>query len=394
MIKVQFDQNLNSEVKRFAHGFVSNVLQACDPAKLLRQHIDFDAFTKNTHILAFGKASLAMATECAAQLGTRCGGGVVLAPEQFIREHDNGLLHIYPADHPLPTLRNIQATQALVDYARSIPMSDQCIVCISGGGSAHLCSPSPGFTLDEIIETTGALNAQGADIRELNQRRRSMETLKNGGLARLLVHVDHCEAIVLSDVLGNDLETIASGPMYSGSSNIHHHIIGDHHTALHAASQYFQRQLQLESTVQGGVHGAAIDVGREFGRRFRESSQDQAHLIGGETTVRVSFTTSVGGPALEVILSTAIELTQNSNEISNWVVIGLATDGIDGPSEAAGAVVTSAMMADPIQFDRAHDALKRHDTLPFLDSIGSVFWTGPTGTNLNDVFAVCRWIPS
>lgn len=394
MINVRFDPKLSSTTQRFTHELVSAVLEGCDPGKLLREHTDLKAFNRRTHILAFGKASLAMATECAKLLGTRCGGGVVLAPEQLIRDQRHDLLDLYPVDHPLPTLRNIQATHALVDYARSIPSSDQCIVCISGGGSAHLCSPAPGYTLDQIIETTRALNARGDDIHTLNESRRAMDSLKGGGLARILDHVDHCEAIVLSDVLGNNLETIASGPMLFPQSNIQHQLIGDHLTALESAAAFFEQRDFRVPSMDGNVHGFAADVGRDLARGYKSDSDaantdHQVHLIAGETTVPAKGAAGVGGPALEVVLNTAFELCHSSRILNDWLVIGIATDGMDGPSEAAGAVLSRSMLSDPDCRRRGSKALQDHDTLPFLGSLGSVFWTGPTGTNLNDVYVVC-----
>lgn len=390
MIPIRFREQLNPELREFAQDFVQTVLKACDPAILIRDQFAFDQFSSKTHVLAFGKASAAMATECVSQLGSRFAGGVVLAPEETIPVQHHELLRFLAADHPIPTQQNIDATLQLVQYARSISSEDHCIVCISGGGSAHLCSPAVGVTLEQIVSMTKVLNAQGVAIDTLNRSRKSMETLKSGGLARELNHVELCEAVVLSDVLGNDFSTIASGPMWDKTINVPHCLIGDHHTPLSAAAKYIDSRFENHPIAHDMIQGAATLEGQRLASRYLEQNGITPHLIAGETTVEAQSSSGVGGPTLELVLSTAVELARSTIDIQDWIVMGFATDGIDGPSGAAGALVSSEMLTDSDSLEAAADALQRHDTLPFLESISATIWTGPTGTNVNDVCLVCR----
>ncbi|MBO6512993.1 MAG: DUF4147 domain-containing protein [Phycisphaerales bacterium] len=393
MSSIRFSDELNAELVDFSRGFVEHVLGKCDPSRLIHAKIDLSDWTRPTHIIAFGKASVAMSNAIAELLADRLAGGVVLAPESTIPEVGLPHFRYFGVDHPIPTQRNVDAALHVAEYARSIPSDHDCVVCVSGGGSAHLCLPKEGVTLCEIVEQTDRLNTSGSAIHELNMYRRSAEQLKSGGLARLLNHVHHCETVVLSDVLGNDLETIASGPLYDREQLIEHRIIGDHTTALSAAAEYLKCVDGRDPITTPMASGSSSDLGRALARAFRNDPDQLAQVIAGETTVQADAESGVGGPTLELVLSSAVELSQSPSLVNEWVVIGFATDGVDGPSQAAGAVVHPEMLTYRSTLTSALDALENHDTLPFLDSIGATFRTGPTGTNLNDVCAVCRFPP-
>ncbi|MBL4808890.1 MAG: DUF4147 domain-containing protein [Phycisphaerales bacterium] len=385
MIPIELSTKLDIAVQKFTREFVSHILTRCDPGMLVSESADFTQFTEQTHVLAFGKASAKMAQACERGLGQHFAGGVVLAPDsQIPHPLTDSRFQYHGVDHPSPTSRNVAATEALVRYARSIPVSHNCIVCISGGGSAHLCSPKPGITLEQITETASALNARGASIHELNELRRGLETLKAGGLAEVLGHVHYCHAIVLSDVLDDDLDTVASGPMMNPEYVVGHEIVGNHRTALDAAAEFVGRdEIGLS---RSGISGESSDQGRTLAGAYRKFGP-VACLIAGETTVDASSTSGVGGPCLELVLACALQLAELG--CADWVALGLATDGIDGPTDAAGAVITAKMLACPERQLAARKALLGHNTLPFLDSIHATIGTGPTGTNLNDLCCVC-----
>jgi len=385
MSPIDLSTKLDPEVQRFTRAFATYVLSRCDPGKLVSESVDFTRFDSPTHVLGFGKASAKMAMACVQELGPRFAGGVVLTPEALIPDpapHD--ALRYFGVDHPASTARNMIATEALAQYAGLIPAEHDCIVCVSGGGSAHLCSPKPGVTLDQIIETTNTLNAGGASIHELNEARRSLENLKGGGLADILVRVGHCEAAVLSDVLDDDLNTIASGPMVNPGYPVEHTIIGNHRTALAAAEEFVGGH--GVGICKPGISGDSSERGRDLTRAYQESNPVSC-LFSGETTVDASGTAGVGGPCMEMTLACALELAESDQ--SDWVTLGLATDGVDGPTDAAGAVITCEMLSGSVRRLDARRALDNHDTLPFLNSIHATIHTGPTGTNLNDLFLVC-----
>ena len=382
MTEVQLSSMLDPAVARFARGCAEHILKSCDPGNLIDQQINFGAFTTPTHVLGFGKASVEMVHACALNLGDRFVGGIVLGPDDLLPA-DKAYTSIayFGVDHPAPTKRNLAATRALVDYARSIPTDNSCLVCISGGGSAHLCSPKPGVTLEEIINTTTKLNASGATIHELNHARRALEILKGGGLAATLAHVHQCQAIVLSDVLNDDLDIIASGPMMSPDHPIKHTIIGNHRTALEAGAAFIREFGEEIGPFESEISGESSVQGIALADRY-QTAQSPC-LIAGETTVNAGASTGIGGPTLELTLACALRLTEL--KLTDWIVLGLATDGIDGPTDAAGSVITSDMLVSPDRHAAARHALATHDTLRFLDSIHVTIRTGPTGTNLNDL---------
>ncbi len=382
MTAINLSSSLDPGVQRVARALIGEVLRACDPAELVRASIDFEQYDSPTHVLAFGKASAGMTKACIEGLADLFAGGIVLCPDAIIPQTQDDCLRYFGVDHPSPTTRNVEATSVLAEYARSIPAPDSCIVCISGGGSAHLCSPRPGVTLEEIVQTTKSLNASGATIHELNQARRSLETLKAGGLAELLSHVRHCSAVVLSDVLGDDLNTIASGPMLSKKHPVEHTVVGNHRTALDAAVRFFESLGAPIGFYADMVSGDSSEQGRLLAKRFLESNSS-ACVIAGETTVDVGESSGIGGPCMETMLSSAVHLAESGEQ--DWVCIGLATDGIDGPTEAAGGVVTNDMIESQATRLSAKSAITNHDVLGFLDSIGGGIRTGPTGTNLNDL---------
>lgn len=385
MTAITLSPSLDPDVQRVGRELIGEVLRACDPGVLVRWAVDFDPFDSPTHVLAFGKASAGMARACAQGLEDRFAGGIVLCPDAMVPESRDQRVRYFGVDHPSPTARNVEATKSLVEYARSIPSTDACIVCISGGGSAHLCSPRSGVTLEQIVQTTKALNASGATIHELNQARRSLETLKAGGLADLLSGVQRCSAVVLSDVLGDDLSTIASGPMVNPAHPVEHAIVGNHGTALNAAIRFFEStgiRVGFQSDMVSGESGAQ---GRLLAERFLGSNRS-ACVIAGETTVDVGESCGMGGPCMETMLACVVSLAESGD--SDWVCIGLATDGIDGPTDAAGGILTGEMMTSLANQQVARKLLADHNTLAFLDTIGGTIRTGPTGTNLNDLCLV------
>ncbi len=376
MNTIRFQLGLDPRVQAIAAGLIEHTLRSCAPETLL-DNASIQIPHRPTHILAFGKASIGMARWFADALADRLVGGVVLAPEELIVPIHPRVITL-AADHPHPTQRNIEAAARLRVYAESIPAGDACIVCISGGGSAHLCSPRPGVTLEQIIETTRSFNESGATIQELNAIRKQFETLKAGGLGDLLAHCPDTRVYLISDVIGDDLGTIASGPMMTESHPPLHLILGNHTTPAAA----LRAQLGTDTIVQTGITGDAQIQGKALAESFLRTGTTT--IYAGETTVDVHDSGGIGGPCMEASLACALALAQ-ANETS-WMVLGLATDGIDGPSDACGSIIAPAMItASP-----ARHALQNHDTLAYLDSIGATIRTGPTGTNVNDLVLVLK----
>ncbi len=397
MRTIQFQPGLDHASRTRAEGLVGAVLHACDPGIALKKRYHSPAHTRPTHILAFGKASIPMTHAAIERLGSRFARATVLAPPALCARASfkSGSIELLPADHPLPTQRNIDAARTLAEHARSIPYDHNAMVLISGGGSAMLCAPKPRVTLDQIIETTDRLLRSGAPIAEINAARARLETLKGGGLARLLAHVHRTHAYVLSDVIGDDLRTIASGPLIDSlPPRIPHTIIAGNDTAIDAACAWSAHR-EIECVSAGRrVVGSASDEGRALARALIDPPIPApigvclAVCLGGEPTVDTGDATGIGGPALELALAGAVELSKSA---LNWSIITLTTDGVDGPTDAAGAIITRDMLRDPELIAAAQTALAQHNALPVCDTLGATIRTGPTGTNVNDIALAIRW---
>lgn len=412
------------------NAIVARVLDACDPARAVADAWPADLDGPVT-LVALGKASVAMARAAVDQL-SRAVGGVVVHPADGQAQGLPASLAVYEADHPIPTQRNLVAARAVEACIRGLRSGSTLLMLISGGGSAHLCMPSRGLTLEDLSAVTRDLLLAGATIEQLNAVRKHCEQLKGGRLAALAASAGvRIRALVLSDVPGDPLDAIASGPAapdpttYAQAlaalevtgcvrshravadhltqgvagdlaetpnpgdpifAHVEHTIIANNATAVDAAARACE---QLGLTVVDrrlGVRGEAQAVGAQLAESLAQAHVSVhtpiAIVWGGETTVAVGDATGVGGRCQEAALAAAIAL----DGTADLAVMTLATDGVDGPTDAAGAVVTSQTLAraQALGIDLA-DTLTRHDSHGALDRLGCLIRTGPTGTNLNDV---------
>ncbi len=419
--------------------FVDAALQAADPARALAAHWPpgLAADGGPLYLVGAGKASL----EMAARFVELCGGGladgaVAVVPERLERlERAPGRFRAYPAAHPLPDERNVRAALAIADVARGASRGGALVALISGGGSAHLTLPADGLSLADLQTITGALLRAGAAIPELNAVRKHCEKLKGGELARL-AHPAPVHAFVLSDVIGDPLDVIASGPFAPDSTtyadaldvlrrfglldaapaltahleagargerpenakpgdplfeSVSHTIVGSNRLALEAVGEQARGAGWLVLGVEEGISGEA----REQGARLagiahslpQEAARPACYLAGGETTVTVRGN-GVGGRNLELALAAAIAL----DGLERVALAAFATDGVDGPTDAAGAIVTGETAArarslglEPGSF------LADNDSYTFFEKVGGLIQTGPTGTNVNDIALVLAY---
>lgn len=353
---------------------------------------------------------------------------------------------IHPCDHPFPTPANMVAARSVEAWMHACPASATLLALISGGASAYLCSPAHGVTLEDVVAITRALQRAGATIRELNTVRKHVETLKGGRLAQAC-NAGNIEALVMSDVLGDPLDVIASGPLSPDPTTFR--------DALSVLDRFGLRRVarsitaHLEAGARGEhpetpkresdlgravaitivasntlvvddvvavlrdagvasvqarerVQGEARDVARELvaqARALRDRGNDAgegfplaACVFGGEWTVTVdahgSHASGVGGPSQELALAALLGLAP-SDRVG---VATLSTDGVDGPTDAAGALVMPEHLekASRLGVD-LRAALARHDSHRALDALGVLHRTGPTGTNLNHVAVALAW---
>jgi len=393
MLPIVFQPGLPEREQLLAHECVDTVMQAADPRRAMLAHLRHLPNDQPTHILAFGKASIAMTHGAMEHLGDRFARATVLAPESLVLESQfkNKLVATYPCDHPLPTQRNIDATRELIEHARSIPEDHRVLVLISGGASAMLCSPKPRVSLGEIRQVTQGMLKRGAAIGEINTVRTQLETLKGGGLAHELAQVQQRFVFLLSDVIGNDPSVIASGPMHDAHPpSSTHIIIASNDTAIDALVAWCARSEISCTRIKRGVIDEAAQTGQSLARSLivADEKAPYAVIMGGEPTVNAEKSDGVGGPMLELGLSAACELT---NAQFDWTVLTLTSDGMDGPSAAAGLVMTGSMLSSSTKREEARLALARHDSGTMCDTLGAKITTGPSGTNVNDVAIAIRW---
>jgi len=402
---------------------LSAALEAVDPAEAVRKYLP--SVTGNVYGLGIGKASIPMLTVLAEE--------IQLSGALAISKHDSGLSReLFPVilgSHPIPDSRSLEAGQRVLEFVSSLDEEDTLICLISGGGSALVTAPYEGITLEDMQELTALLLSCGARIDEINTLRRHLDRLKGGGLARATKA--KIISLILSDVIGNPLEAIASGPTVpnpttnadaleilkkynlekkiaksilhalesgsslhsqgvlplshkqaSGSRNI---IIGDNRLAAQAALEQAEREGFHAEILTNELQGEAREVGSALAKTLRVEITKRPRpfclIAGGETTVTIQGN-GKGGRNQELALAAVDEL----GYLENVLLIFLATDGDDGPTDAAGAVATgeSARRAESLGIDAAGH-LSRNDAYVFFDALGDLIRTGPSGTNVNDL---------
>lgn len=394
-------------------------------------------------VLGFGKAGARMAQGAADALGDRLSGGLVVVKRGFAETCPG--LDVLEAGHPVPDADGVAAARTLMAVARAADEKTLVLVLVSGGGSALLCAPweddERELTLEDKACVTSLLLASGADIREINTVRRHLSAVKGGRLASLL-HPASVATLILSDVVGDELSSIASGPTVPdlstwadaltvvtryglvdklpaaarrlledgvaglvpdtpkpgdpAFSRVRTLVIGSNRLAALAgaeeASRLGYRTLYLGSRITGEareiarVHlGLALDMAAS-GAPLKPPA---CVISGGETTVTLRGT-GRGGRNQEQALAFAVGLSETNPELASRVCyLSAGTDGNDGPTDAAGGyadamVLQAAQRAglDPRAF------LEHNDSYRFLDALGALERTGPTGTNVCDLHIV------
>ncbi|MGE3108074.1 MAG: glycerate kinase [Phycisphaerales bacterium] len=411
-------------------------IAAADPRRCVAARAPADLRGRACRLIAAGKASAAMTVGLVADVGAVVHEGIVIGPPGCPQALQREWLarppavQVFEADHPLPTDRNVRTARAAHDVAlRCSHDGMPLVVLISGGASAHLALPRGGVVLDDLRAVTQALLAAGANIHELNTVRKQLESLKGGGLARLAAPAP-IDALILSDVLGDDPSVIASGPVTpnpqsepdaiavlrsraldkrfpcllewleerrarraatpasSTPGDVRTTIVGNNALALAAAADAARATGFEVASIQSLVEGESRDVGGRLARLAidlrRAAHKPSAILLGGETTVTVRGG-GLGGRNQELVLAAAIELEQHDGIL----IASFGTDGVDGPTDAAGAwAMGGEHGAVAVARQRgvdARDCLARNDSHRFFSAAGTLLRTGPTGTNVNDI---------
>jgi glycerate 2-kinase len=413
-------------------------VQAVDPYALVRDYLKrhralfpADLF-RTVYVVGFGKASCPMAAAAAEMSSPIIDQGIALTKYGHCAGHKFKRIRVHEAGHPLPDENGVRATNEILGLLKKADADSLVICLISGGGSALLVSPCEGISLADKQAITDLLLRSGANIQELNTVRKHLSGVKGGRLAEL-AYPARTISLIISDVMGDSLDVIASGPtspdattfaealaivkryglfesapgtvlevldkgargllpetpkqgdkIFERVSNV---IIGNNGRALHAAREKaaflgFQAEI-----VSDAVSGEAGVVGRDLAGKAKQmksekrSSQPVCLISGGETTVTVSGK-GRGGRNMELALAFAAEI----EGIAGIRLLSAGTDGTDGPTDAAGAMVDGSTAnrgrktgADVMEY------LANNDSYTFFKKTGGLLITGPTGTNVMDI---------
>jgi hydroxypyruvate reductase len=389
---------------------------------------------RKIHLVGAGKAGRAMGEAALEALGKRVAGGVIAVPRGA--EGQTGPVRFVAAGHPVPDIFNLAAAREILSLLERAGKGDLVVALVSGGGSAMLSAPAAGITLEEKAETFRLLLRAGVDIASFNTVRKHLSEVKGGLLARAAQPAT-VWALLLSDVPGNDPSVIASGPFspdpttyadaigilerygcyYAVPSPVRQHlaegaagtlpetpkpddpaflgttsaIVGANRTAMDAAALRMARERDVGPAaivlLPDFLHGEARKCARSFCARLRKAAEalSPGHSVvmiaGGETTVNVRGS-GKGGRNQEFSLAAALELAGEGA----MAVLAAGTDGIDGPTDAAGAYADGTTVARATSLGLDPGAyLEDNDAYPFFEPLGDLIVTGPTGTNVADL---------
>ncbi|MCB2227471.1 MAG: glycerate kinase [Desulfarculaceae bacterium] len=434
------------QLRKDAQDIIDTALAAVDPFRAVSQALRLEGDTLQVGgealdlkqyariiVVGAGKAGAPMAQAVETVLGERIGDGRVVVKDGHGGE--TKIINIDEASHPVPDARGVEAGRSIADLVTEHAAPDTLFLCLlSGGGSALLVAPADGIALADKQETTRLLLASGADIGEINAIRKHLSELKGGNLARRAAP-GKVISLIISDVVGDRLDVIASGPTVpdlstwgecrdiltrygiwdqvpnpvrqrieqglagelpdtlkpgdaelAGVTNL---IVSSNRGAVEQAAAK-ARELGYASLVLGTtIEGETAPVARMHAAMAREclaSGQPATPpcclLSGGETTVTLGDSPGKGGRNMEFSLAAAIDLAGEDGVLA----VSLGTDGTDGPTDAAGAWADGESVARGAEQGlKARDFLTRHDAYNFFQPLDDLIITGPTRTNVMDL---------
>ncbi len=436
----------NPQRRKYAQ-VIQSALDAVSPERCIRQNVErvgeyirsggriynLSAF-EHIYLVGGGKASAAMARAMEDILDGHLHGGIVVVKDGY--KVPTRVVQVHEAGHPIPDERSVEGARRMLNLVKQAGERDFVIVLLSGGGSALLVYPADGITLEDMRKTTELLLRSGATINEINAVRKHCSSIKGGQLAR---HIAPARALglILSDVIGNPLDVIASGPLSPDPTtfadawavieryalteripkrvreylqaglagevpetpkpgdpifqNVHVVIVGDNARAAEAAERTAQNLGYNTHILSTFVEGEAREVarviaalGKELVRYNRPLPLPACLILGGETTVTVRGP-GLGGRNQELALAAALALR-------GWdriTVVTLGTDGTDGPTDAAGGMVDGHTVERALRAGLDPEKhLQENNAYPLLKATQDLLITGPTLTNVNDLIFV------
>jgi glycerate 2-kinase len=431
------DENIVSKLNEI----VSEGFRAVDPTTVVKRvlHIEGDVVRINSktysarriHIIGFGKASLKMLEGVLNILGERVCGGVIITPSTTGKIHT---VHVLKGDHPYPGENTLKSSLQLIEYLESsVERDDVVLVLISGGGSSLFEIPEDDLTLEDIADTTRKLMLRGVDIYELNTVRKHLSKVKGGKLLKYIK--GRVISLIISDVVGDDVSTIASGPTSPDQTTfkdvynilvkrgvwseisprvklfverglsglveetikpgdlllnkVNNYIVASNTHALIAMEEKARNLGYNTMLLTPYLTGEAREVAKFLASVLKSISllgkpvkKPAVILAGGETTVTVRGG-GRGGRNQELCLALSIELRGTSG----ITALCIASDGIDGNSPAAGALVMSGLYEYSLKKGLIpEEYLEENNSYEYFNKLGLAVYTGPTGINVSDFF--------
>ena len=419
-------------------------LNAVDPKQLIKSKLflknsvlkvkghsfDLEKF-KNIFVIGGGKASGSMAEAMEQSLGEYITNGCVNVPHDSRSETE--IIKLHKANHPIPDKAGVKGTHCILKIAEHARKKDFIICLLSGGGSSLMPLPRGEITINDKRKITDTLLKCGATINEINTVRKHISDFKGGWLAKKAYPATVLN-IILSDVVGDSLDVIASGPTVpdSTSSNdairvlkryslwdktaasirkvlsdqekglipdtpkatdksfkkVYNVIIGNNRDASLAVCEHLSSSglntLLLTSTLEGEARQVGVklaSIARKVSLSGKPVPKPAGLVAGGETTVTV-IGRGLGGRNQEISLAAAL----NISDMNRVVVASLSTDGTDGPTDAAGAIADGKTMCRAAKMKLyPKEFLAKNDSYNFFSKLDDLIFTGPTGTNVNDV---------
>jgi hydroxypyruvate reductase len=423
----------DKQLRKDALAIFKASLEAAHPEKAVERalaRVDASKYERII-VLGAGKASAAMARAVERVLGRRISAGLINTKDGHLAKLKR--IELAECSHPVPDERGVAGARRIAELAREAKAGDLVICLISGGGSALLPLPAGGVTLAEKQEATKLLLACGATIHEINAVRKHVSEIKGGQLARLAAPASVL-SLLLSDVVGDPLDVIGSGPTAPDPSTFgdawavvekyglaervpvavrarleagmrgevaetpkagdecfrktRNVIVGSNRLAVDAAAKKARelgyRPLVLSTTIEGETRDVAAmhaAIAREVLASGRPAKAPVCLISGGETTVTLTGD-GLGGRNQEFALAAALAL----RDVPGVLAFSAGTDGTDGPTDAAGAMADGETVARAAELGMsAAKYLAAHDSYHFFEPLGDLVKTGPTGTNVMDV---------
>lgn len=396
-------------------------LEAVEPAHVTRKALaDIDPGSGRLIVLAIGKAAVPMAQAAREVLGRAITSGLIVTKSGQLGEQVEGFVGIESA-HPIPDQASLDAAEYTLELVSGLTVDDTVIVLVSGGGSALLEYPLADVSLMDMQVTTELLMYAGAGIYDLNTVRKALSAIKGGGLRRAIGDA-RCITLMLSDVLGNDFGVIASGPTIIepvsrraarqvladyrvddrvpesvrlllssdapvaediDTSRDRYEIVADNEAFVRAIEQAAQQDGLRTHIAWPAWKDDARDLAHRMVADCRAAGDTVDVLIGGGEATSIVRGAGRGGRNCETVLQAALLL----HDDDEWTLASLASDGDDGSSDAAGGIVDSTTVDDRAG---AENALVESDSGGYLEGRNALVVTGPTGTNVNDVYIALR----